>query len=158
MAEENTKKEKAKTKETIPSKERRLCLDAGGAVLGRLCSHAAKQALLGNTINIINCEKVLITGSRDNIIEKYIIRRQRGQGTQKGPNFPSMPEQIVKRTIRNMLSYRQGRGERAFDKIKCYVGSPQEFEKEKKMKIAKQVPVKYLSLNELSILLRGGKI
>lgn len=60
-------------------------IDGTDAVLGRLASFAAKQALLGEEIVIVNCEKVIITGNRANIREIFEEKkkkdRKRAEGT-----------------------------------------------------------------------------
>ena len=42
-------------------------IDGTDATLGRLASYAAKQALQGEEIVVLNCEKVIITGKRKSI-------------------------------------------------------------------------------------------
>lgn len=111
----------------------KIIIDGENAILGRLASYAAKQALLGKKVIIVNSEKVVVSGSRRNIIENYLKKRKF-----KKVKFPSQPEQILKRTIRGMLSYKMGRGEAALDKIRCYKGIPLEFEKEKKIKSGRE--------------------
>ena len=39
-------------------------IDGKGAILGRLASYAAKQALKGEEIVVLNCEEVIITGNK----------------------------------------------------------------------------------------------
>lgn len=128
--------------------EEKIVIDGENALLGRLASYSAKQALLGKTISILNSEKVIISGNRKNIIEKYLTNRRR-------PNvrFPSQPYQIVKRTIRGMLSYKQERGDKALSRIKCYNGIPKEFESSKKIKSGKENKGG-VSLKELSEMLK----
>ncbi|HVY01686.1 MAG TPA: 50S ribosomal protein L13 [Candidatus Nanoarchaeia archaeon] len=127
-----------------------LVLDADGAVLGRICSYAAKQALLGKTISILNAEKALITGNRRKTINDYQYKRSLGGSAQKGPNFPKKVERIMKRTIRGMLAYKQGRGADALDKIKCYVGVPKAFEGVTATKMTKQVRARAITLGEVA--------
>ena len=37
-----------------------------GMILGRLAAIAAKEALLGEEVKVVNCEKVIISGKRSN--------------------------------------------------------------------------------------------
>ena len=112
------------------------------AILGRLASYTAKEALKGEDIAIVNCEEIIITGNRKNIEEELEAKRKRVGSTQKGPKVSRTSEKIVKRAIRGMLpNYRTGRGRVAFKKIKCYVGVPKEFEKSERIimeKLAKR--------------------
>jgi large subunit ribosomal protein L13 len=101
-----------------------IVVDATEAVLGRVASYSAKQSLLGKSVAIVNCGRAVITGRRDTTITSYKYSRSLGGASQRGPNFPSNTERIFKRTIRGMLSYRQGRGREALKRIFCYVNVP----------------------------------
>ena len=87
-----------------------IVIDGKNAILGRLASYVVKQALLGKEIAIVNCNEVVISGKPKSVIKEYQEKRQRGGSSLKGPFFPKSPERIVKRTVRGMLSYKQGRG------------------------------------------------
>jgi len=109
-------------------------IDGKNAILGRLASYAAKEALKGEDIAIVNCEQIIITGNKRNIKENLEAKRKRVGTTQKGPKVSRTSEKIVKRAIRGMLpNYRVGRGRITFKRIKCYVGMPKEFEEHKKI-------------------------
>ena len=101
-------------------------INGDGLILGRLASTAARRALAGEEIAIVNAEKVIISGSRARVLGNYYHKRERGS-TDWGPYFPRRPDHIVKRTIRGMLPYKRPRGVDAFKRIKCYVGVPAEF-------------------------------
>ncbi len=131
-----------------------IIFDGERVILGRLGSAAAKQSLLGKNVIILNCEKVVITGNRPMIISQYKIMRAKGGYAQKGPYFPTTPAMIVKRTIRGMLSYKEGRGAQAFKKIKCYEGVPKEFAELKLSHIDKAEHLKTMTIKELSEELR----
>tara|TARA_Y100000310_G_C20693441_1_gene823873 strand:- start:4192 stop:4599 length:408 start_codon:yes stop_codon:yes gene_type:complete len=130
--------------------EKILIIDATDAVLGRLCSYAAKQALLGKNVAIVNCSSVLITGRKREIIDKYNERRHRGGASLNGPHFPKEPFRFVKRVIRGMVSYKQGRGLAAFKRIKCYNQVPAEFAESPKVKAGREKSLKGIRLSELS--------
>ena len=109
-------------------------LEGKDAILGRIATYAAKEALQGEDISIVNCEQIIITGNRKNIEENLEAKRLRVGSTQKGPKVSRTSEKIVKRVIRGMLpNYRVGRGREAFKRIKCYAGTPKEFEEAKKI-------------------------
>ncbi len=125
-------------------------IDGTETVLGRLASFAAKEALKGEEIIVVNCDKVIITGSRKNIEEEFQIKRSRFGSSQKGPKISKSNEKIVKRAIRGMLpNFREGRGNMAFKKIKCYNKFPKEFEKEEKITLAKRKPKKSIKLESI---------
>ena len=126
-------------------------IDGKNAVLGRLASYAAKEALKGEDIIILNCEDIIITGNKKNIEEKFEIRRSRVGHSQKGPRHSKSSEKIVKRAIRGMLpDHREGRGKIAFKKIKCYVGVPKEFQESKKILAGKQKKTKFSRIKDFS--------
>lgn len=125
-------------------------IDGENATLGRLASYAAKQALKGDSIVIINSEKVIITGNRANIQENYRQMKGRVGTIQKGPKHSTNPEKIVKRTIRGMLpEHRWGRGRDSMKRIRCYVGVPKEYEGVKKIVAGKEKNVKFISIKDL---------
>ncbi|MBR9678427.1 MAG: 50S ribosomal protein L13 [Nanoarchaeota archaeon] len=106
-----------------------IIINAEDTVLGRLASYAAKQAREGNQIRIINAEKAIITGSKENIREKYKIRRERGD-VYKGPFFPRTVIGLVKRSVRGMLPYKKDAGRKALSRVKVYKGFPGEIKGE----------------------------
>lgn len=134
-----------------------MIIEGKNAILGRLCSYATKQALLGKEIAIVNCNEVVILGSRENILEKYSIMRKKDSSNLKGPFFPKVPEKIVKRVIRGMLSYKQERGEKALDRIMCYNKVPAELENAKKIHLEsfsnESKRAKMVKLNEVARLI-----
>jgi len=135
-----------------------VIIDANGATLGRLSTNAAKRLLKGEEIAVINSEKAIISGKKFAIKKRYQEKREVGT-YRKGPFFPRMPDQIVKRTIRGMIPYQTPHGRTAFKKLKCYMGIPKEFEGKKfeTIKEAEKQPVDFITVEELSRSL-GAKI
>ena len=103
-----------------------MIIDAKDLRLGRMATQVAKKALLGEDMVIVNCEKAVLTGNKQSVLAKYKARRSRGQFNQ-GPYIPRRPDMFVKRAIRGMLPYKQPKGRAAFERIKCYLGVPEEF-------------------------------
>jgi len=125
-------------------------IDGTNAVMGRLASYAAKQALKGEEVIIVNCEEILITGSKKNIRDEFIEKRSRVGAGQKGPKVSKSPEKIIKRAIRGMLpDHRMGRGKVAFKRIRCYVGVPKEFEEKNKIKAGKEKGNKFVNVKNI---------
>ena len=133
-------------------------IDANGATLGRLSTNTAKRLLKGEEIAIVNTEKAIISGKKFVIKNRYKQKREVGT-YRKGPYFPRMPDQIVKRTIRGMIPYQTPHGRTAFKNLKCYMGIPKEFEGKKFeiIKEAEKQPVDFITIEELSRSL-GAKI
>jgi|SRR3989344_385972 len=130
----------------------KIIIDAKGAIFGRLCSFAAKRALEGSEVIIVNSENTIITGNKKEIIEKYLrLRRMGGKMSLKGPKYPNVSYMMLKRGIRGMLpDFRKGQGKIAFSKIKCFNGIPEEYKNEKMIKSGKTKPRKFIELKELS--------
>ena len=136
-----------------------MIINAENLILGRTASYVAKQALLGEEINIINSEKTVLTGKKQEILKKYEIKVERGNPF-KGPYFSRTPDKILKRTIRGMLPHKQPKGKEAFKRVKCYIGIPDNLQGKqsitiKKADISKTKSLRYITLEELSRLLRG---
>src|SRR3989304_3472387 len=127
-----------------------IVIDAKNSILGRIASYAAKQALLGKKVTVVNCNDALLTGRRNMVLEQYSHMRSRGKGAQKGPILPRVAEKLMKRTIRGMLEYTQKRGEAALDRIMCYNETPKEFESVKKISLARELRVKTVTLKEIA--------
>lgn len=105
-----------------------MIIDASNVILGRLCSYAAKQAMLGQKIDIINCEKAVISGARLEIIARYKHTRFGRTTPMHGPFISRMPDRFVRRAIRGMLPHKKSKGEDAFKRVMCHIGVPKEFE------------------------------
>ena len=127
-----------------------VVIDGSNALLGRLASYAAKQALKGRSIVIVNCNGVVISGKPRMVIEHYKELRGRGGASMKGPFFPKIPERVVKRTIRGMLPYQQERGLSALKRVRCYNLLPEEYKDSKMIKAGKEKHIKTVPLKELS--------
>lgn len=129
----------------------KVIIDAEGEIFGRVCSFAAKQALEGNEIAIINAEKSIISGDKNGIVQKYRELRAKGGHSGKGPKHSKFAYLLMKKGIRGMLpDFRWGEGRAAFLRIKCYNGIPKEFEKEKAIKLKTNKPNRYVELKEVS--------
>ena len=107
-----------------------IVFDADGRVLGRLASAAAKNALLGHQIAVVNCGKAIISGKRADILRKYHARTELGQ-PQQGPFVRRRPDQFVRRIVGSMLPKKQEKGRNALGRVKCYMGFPAELQSHK---------------------------
>jgi len=107
-----------------------ILINAENAVMGRLSTFAAKKALEGEQITVVNAEKAIITGSRENAMKKMKTRLDmRGKGNpEKGPKFSRMPDKVLRRCIRGMLPTKSSRGRESLKRIHVYIGLPTEFE------------------------------
>jgi len=133
-------------------------IDATNLKAGRLASYAAKQALLGDKIVIVNAEKSIITGKKENALNRHKKRKELGQPT-KGPFFPRTSDRMLRRIVRGMLPHRQQKGKEAFQRVMCYIGVPEEFKNKKfetlpLAQLSKTKSVKTITLGELSKLIK----
>lgn len=112
-----------------------MLLDANNLIIGRLGTFVAKKALLGERIDIINCEKAVISGRKEEVFAKYKKRRDMGT-PRKGPFIPRMPDRFVKRMIRGMFPMQRTRGRQAYKRVICHISVPEKF----KGKAAETVP------------------
>ncbi|MFH1400006.1 MAG: 50S ribosomal protein L13 [Nanoarchaeota archaeon] len=136
-----------------------IIIDATDTIVGRFSTVAAKQALLGEKVDIINCEKAIISGDKYGIIAATF--RRRNLGTFKGPFYIRQPDRFVRRIIRGMLPYKQTRGRDAYKRIMCHVGVPDEFKDGKAIRMeeatSEKLPnSKYMLVGELCRRI-GGK-
>ncbi|MBI2658169.1 50S ribosomal protein L13 [Candidatus Woesearchaeota archaeon] len=137
-----------------------MIIDAKDAVLGRLGTYVAKQALLGNKVDVINCEESIVSGRKQAIFHEYIRRIDR-KAPGKGPYLYRRPDMFVKRTIRGMLPFKRARGREAFKNIKCHIGVPDSLKNEKPAKVesagSERLGADYLKVKEICRAI-GGKI
>ena len=133
-----------------------MIVDAEEAILGRLAAKIAKELLKGEDITIINSEKAIITGNPDAIIERFFLKREKGDPN-KGPFYPRQPDKLLKRTIRGMLPYKKDRGGKALRRLKVFIGNPDNLKGEKISKTEEDIKCKYLTLKDLCKKL-GAKI
>ncbi len=139
---------------SVDGKKDVVYVDGTRHVLGRLASYAAKAALEGKEIIILNSEKVVMTGKKSFLIENYKDRMKNIGGRHKGPFWPRRPDSIVRRAIKRMLPYKKTRGAQAFKRIKTFIGIPKEFENVKMIDFPKaklhEDEVKFITIEELS--------
>ena len=125
-------------------------IDASDMPIGRLASLVAKRLLNGEEIFIVNAEKAIINGNKEEIISRYRRKREIGGTKRKGPYFPKMPHMIIKRTVRGMLPYQQPKGRNAYKKLRVYIGVPDELKDKEMERLNLKKSVNYITLKELS--------
>jgi len=105
-----------------------MIINAQNQTLGRMLSYAAKQALKGNDVIIINAEQAVITGKKEMIFKERLADleiRNRGNYT-RGPFHYKRPDLFVKKILRGMFPYDKPRGVQAFKRVTVYIGAPEE--------------------------------
>lgn len=138
------------------SKEDVRVYDAEGMVVGRLGAKAAKVALLGDRVVIVNAEKAIITGDRRAVIEafKEKLNIRTSYNPRKGPFHERRPDKMVRKMIRGMLPWPNPRGKDAYKRIRVYMGVPDEYTETEKMVLEgsryRSLKRKYITVEDLS--------
>ncbi|MEM2122305.1 MAG: 50S ribosomal protein L13 [Candidatus Bathyarchaeia archaeon] len=114
-----------------------IIIDGENAILGRLASLAAKTALEGREVIIVNAEKVAVSGTKDRLLKD--IRRRFKTGTlgslEKSPIHYRRPDRYVRRAVRGMLPWKQARGKEAYKRVKVYMGVPLELAEKEAIRV-----------------------
>lgn len=128
-------------------------IDGEGLILGRLSSMVAKRLLAGEQIELVNAEKIVVSGAKKMIIEREKEFLGVG-GHEKGPVHYRQPHRIVRKTIRGMLPHRKAHGREAFRRLKVHIGVPEEFEAAEKETIEKiqahNLGKRYVTIGEIA--------
>lgn len=135
----------------------KLIYDGDKAIFGRLASVVAKDLLKGNSVDIINCENIIISGDKKLFVKKILTKKEMGSGgSLKGPKYIAVADRLVKRMIRGMLPRDRMKGQDAFRRLRCYVGNGdvKEDELKKVIKLNHKKPMKYSTIKEIVRLLK----
>lgn len=138
----------------MKNEKKEMIIDASDQVLGRLSSAIAKKLMKGTGVTVVNAEKAIITGEPDIIMEKFRIRKRKGD-PHHGPYYPKTSDGILKRSIRGMIPYKKQKGREALKKLKVYPGNPQNLKGEKIGKTKEQIDCNCISLEDIAKKLRG---
>lgn len=130
-------------------------IDADGLILGRLASTVARELMLGNKVSVVNAEKAVIVGRKNEIIGRYKHKVDRGH-PYKGPFFPRPPHLLMQRTIRGMLP-KGNRGREVIRNLRIHIGNPIGKAEKLKCHVDSSGYWKYLPLGELSVMLGAKK-
>ncbi len=104
-----------------------VAIDGTDLYLGRMASTVAKRLLNGEKVDIVNCEKIRISGNKKNIYDrsKRRLKLKSIVNPLRGAKYPKDPEKYVKRAVRGMLPYDRTKGRMAYRRLKVYYGSPE---------------------------------
>ncbi len=132
-----------------------------GIILGRLGSAVAKDALMGEEIQIVNAEKVIVSGNKVNSVAAYKRKRELKGYPLKSQTHSRLPEYYVRRSIRGMLPWKTARGKEAYKQIMCHRGIPIGLQGKEMITLnnatVKKLPtLKYITIGEICKTL-GGK-
>jgi len=145
--------------QTVPAPESLYAeqvVDATNAVLGRLASYVAKEALRGRRVVVINAEKAVISGTKARVVAraKTKLKTRTLANQAKTPTHPRRPDNYVRRVIRGMLPWKKSRGKEAFHRVRVYIGSPEDYASRPQQKVpeadAAKLRVPYITVGQLS--------
>ncbi|MFB5607238.1 MAG: 50S ribosomal protein L13 [Candidatus Nitrosomaritimum yanchengensis] len=127
------------SQESVIAIDTPIVVDATDHVAGRLSSQVAKLLIKGNRVSIVNCDKIMISGTRSNIISEYreFLEINSVNHWKHGPKHPRRPDTIMKKMIRGMLPKEKPSGKEAHKRLRTYIGSPKEVKSLKKIKFEK---------------------
>ena len=102
----------------------KIIVNGEGAVFGRMATFISKELLRGNSVEVINSDKVIVSGNAEVFIAKINQKRKMGSGSSlKGPKYIRQEDRLLKRMIRGMLPWNRARGREAFKRLRCYTGA-----------------------------------
>ncbi len=133
-----------------------IVVDATNMIMGRLASIVAKRLLMGQKIAIVNAEKVVISGKKKAILEKFLHRLQirTHYNPRKGPFHYRKPDRILRRVIRGMLPYKKPHGREAFKRLRVFIGVPEELKDKPKIQFKEahvsRLKGRYVELGEVA--------
>jgi len=126
--------------ETVVRTDRPIVVDTTNHIAGRLSSHVAKLLIQGNRVALVNCEKIMYSGTRDNLINEYkaFLEINSIIHPKHGPVHYRRPDTIISKMIRGMLPY-EGKpsGVAAFKRLRAHIGSPKELKSLEKIQFEK---------------------
>ncbi|MGI0023577.1 MAG: 50S ribosomal protein L13 [Nitrososphaera sp.] len=110
-----------------------IVVDATNCVAGRMCSHVSKLLLQGNRVAIVNAEKAMLSGNRYKTIELYKEHLEINSVTNPihGPFHPRRPDTILSKMVRGMVPKRKATGIEAHQRLRVYIGVPEEMKNAK---------------------------
>jgi large subunit ribosomal protein L13 len=121
--------------------------DASENILGRFCSIIAKKALLGENIVIINAKDAIVSGTKRDLHENYLVKLKISTATnpRRGPFHERRPDTFMRRVIKQMLPRKKLRGKDALKRVHVYISDiPDRF----KNKYQKLVPNEIYNANK----------
>ena len=142
-----------------------LVYDATDKILGRLASLVAKQLISARKagheqrVIIYNAEHAVVSGPKTRGLA-YYDGKYKLNHARKGPFYPRMPDQILKRTVRGMLPYQKNSsGRAALRDLRVLIGKPSNLSGEELPDghawgdtgpIDRPLPLKFVRLGEIS--------
>lgn len=135
----------------------KIIYDGEGVVFGRLASSVAKDLLKGNSVDVINCNGIIVSGDKKVFVEKILAKRRMGVGgSLKGPKYPRTADKLIKRMIRGMLPWGRHKGRDALKRFRCYTAREKDVKESNNeiVKLKHKKPMKSFTIKEAMRLLK----
>jgi len=136
--------------------DRPIVVDGTDHIAGRLASNVAKLLIQGNRVSVVNCEKIMMSGTRANQIKEYreFLEINSIINYKHGPVHYRRPDTVIAKMIRQMLPFdRKPSGKESYQRLRTYIGSPKEIKALEKIQFEKakikKTPANYTSVGEL---------
>lgn len=126
--------------EVVIRTDRPIVVDATNHIAGRLASNVAKLLMQGHRVSVVNCEKIMMSGTRSNQIKEYreFLEINSIINYKHGPVHYRRPDTLMAKMIRQMLPYdRKPSGKEAHQRLRTYIGSPKEIKSLEKIQFEK---------------------
>ncbi|KAF6246463.1 MAG: 50S ribosomal protein L13 [Nitrosopumilus sp.] len=142
--------------ETVVRTDRPIVVDATNHIAGRLASYVAKLLIQGNRVSVVNCEKIMMSGTRVNQIKEYreFLEINSIINYKHGPVHYRRPDTVIAKMIRQMLPFdRKPSGKESYQRLRTYIGSPKQIKSLEKIQFEKakikRTPANYTTLGEI---------
>ena len=102
-----------------------MVVNANELVAGRLASKVAKAICKGENVTVINAEKIVIVGNKEDILAKYTVKVDARvlANPHFGPKYDRVPSKMFRRMVRNMLPTKKSAKDRMIKQLKTFNGS-----------------------------------
>lgn len=126
--------------------QKTVIVDGKGHLLGRLASVIAKELLNGQSIVVVRCEEIDISGTRHRNRKNFqsYLRKRTNTNPKWGPFHHRAPRMILLKAVRGMLPRKTKRGEEALRQFKAFEGIPPLYAKTKRMVVPDALRVTHL--------------
>ena len=130
--------------------KKEVIVDGRGHLMGRLASIVAKQLLEGQSITVVRCDEINISGHLANNRIKFMtyLRKRMNTNPRRGPYHFRAPSMMFFKAVRGMVPRKSPHGQAALAKLKVFDGVPHPYDTKKKMVVPAALRV--LKLNPQS--------
>lgn len=130
--------------------KKEVIVDGRGHLMGRLASVIAKQLLEGQSVTVVRCDEINLSGHLANNRIKFMkyLRKRMNTNPRKGPYHHRAPSMIFYKAVRGMVPRKSPHGQAALSRLTVHDGVPHPYDTKKKMVVPQALRV--LKLNPQS--------